>query len=106
MVGRCETVDHHPGTLEGTSSIKIKIVFSKCSGVILGAQVIGGDSACEIINVLSVAIQKEMTATELNTFQVATHPLVSASPTSYPINAAALNALAQNCENLNQDLVI
>ncbi|MBK5254190.1 MAG: FAD-dependent oxidoreductase [Peptostreptococcaceae bacterium] len=106
LVGRCETPDHHPGSLAGTSMIKIKIVFSKCSGIILGAQVIGGDSACEIINVISIAIQKGMTATELNTFQVATHPLVSAAPTSYPINAAALNALSQNCKHLNEDLVI
>ena len=104
MVGRCETPDHHPGSLEGTSMIKIKIVFSRCSGIILGAQVIGGDSACEIINVISVAIQKGMTATELNTFQVATHPLVSAAPTSYPINAAALNALSTNCKHLNEEL--
>jgi len=106
MIGKFETMDRHPGTLPDTSKIKIKIIFSKCSGVILGAQVIGGDSACEIINVLSMAIQKGMTATELNTFQVATHPLVSAAPTAYPINAAALDALSTNCRHLNEELNI
>jgi hypothetical protein len=47
-----------------------------------------------------------MTATELNTFQVATHPLLSASPIAYPINAASMNAIAQNCRHLNEGLVI
>jgi hypothetical protein len=72
----------------------------------LGAQVSGGNSVAEIINILSLAIQKDITATELNTFQTATHPLVSASPIAYPINAAAMNAIADNCRHLNNDLVI
>ncbi len=75
-------------------------------GVILGAQIYGGDTVAEIVNILSLAITSGMTATELNTFQTATHPLVSASPIAYPINAAAMNALATNCNHLNQGLVI
>jgi hypothetical protein len=59
-----------------------------------------------MINIASLAIQKGMTATELNTFQVATHPLLSASPIAYPINAASMNAIAQNCRHLNEGLVI
>lgn len=62
-------------------------------GRILGAQVSGGDTVGEMINIASLAIQKGMTATELNTFQVATHPLLSASPIAYPINAASMNAM-------------
>ncbi|MEG3071254.1 MAG: hypothetical protein RQM92_10905 [Candidatus Syntrophopropionicum ammoniitolerans] len=60
----------------------------------------------EIINILSLAILKNITATELNTFQAATHPLVSPSPIAYPINAAAMNAIATNCSHLNEDLVL
>jgi len=44
---------------------------------------------------LSLAIQKGMTAYELNTFQVATHPMLTSSPIAYPINAAALDALTK-----------
>ncbi len=106
MTGNAVTSDHHPITLPGTRSLRVKLIFSKCSGIILGAQIAGGDSACEMINILSLAIQKGMTATELNTFQVATHPLLSASPVNYPINAAAMDALSKNCVHLNQDLVI
>ena len=54
----------------------------------------GGSSCSEIINILSLAIQKGTTAAELNTFQVATHPLLSASPIAYTINTAAMNAIA------------
>ena len=105
-IGEFTTMDRHPGSLPGTSTINIKLIFSKCSGVILGAQVSGGDTVGETINIASLAIQKGMTATELNTFQVATHPLLSASPIAYPINAASMNAIAQNCRHLNEGLVI
>lgn len=103
MVGEFATMDKHPGSLPGAQKIKIKLIFSKCSGVILGGQISGGDSIGEMINVLSLAIQKSATASELNTFQVATHPLISASPIAYPINAASMNAIASNCKHLNED---
>lgn len=106
MVGDFTTMDHHPGSLPGTQKVYTKLIFSKCSGIILGAQVSGGDSVGEMINILSLAIQKGITATELNTFQVATHPLISASPIAYPINSASMNAIATNCHHLNEGLEI
>ena len=48
-----------------------------------------------MINILSLAVQKGITANELNTFQVATHPLLTSSPIAYPINAASLDALVK-----------
>ncbi|MCK9216695.1 MAG: FAD-dependent oxidoreductase [Firmicutes bacterium] len=106
MVGEFNTMDRHPGTLPDAQKISIKMIFSKCSGIILGAQVFGGNTVTEIINILSLAITKDITATELNTFQTATHPLVSPSPIAYPINAAAMNAIATNCNHLNEGLTI
>ncbi|MFZ5986336.1 MAG: FAD-dependent oxidoreductase [Bacillota bacterium] len=106
MVGEFSTMDHHPGSLPGAQKIDIKLIFSKCSGIILGAQVSGGDTVVEIINILSLAIQKGITATELVTLQRATHPLVTASPIAYPINTAALNAIAGNCKYLNEGLIV
>ncbi len=105
-IGETTTMDRHPGSLPGASSVHVKLIFSKCSGMILGAQISGGDSVAEMINILSLAIQQGISSTELNTFQVATHPLVSASPNLYPINAAAMNAISQNCRHLNEGLVI
>jgi NADPH-dependent 2,4-dienoyl-CoA reductase/sulfur reductase-like enzyme len=106
MTGEFSTMDKHPGSLPGSQKINIKLVFSKCSGVIMGGQISGGDSIAEMVNVLSLAIQKAATSTELNAFQVATHPLLTASPVAYPINAAAMDMCSKRCAHLNEDLVI
>lgn len=106
ITGEFSTMDRHPGSLPGSKTTKIKLIFSRCSGVILGAQLSGGDNVGEMINILSLAIQKGATAAELNTFQVATHPLLTASPVAYPINSASMNALSKNCKHLNESLEI
>jgi len=106
MTGKFSTMDKHPGSLPGSQKINIKLVFSKCSGVIMGGQISGGDSVGEMVNVLSLAIQKAATSTELNAFQVATHPLLTASPVAYPINAAAMDMCSKKCEHLNEDIEI
>jgi len=49
-------------------------------------------SDAEIINLIGVAIQKRMTATELETLQMATHPYLTSAPTVYPIVIAAQEA--------------
>lgn len=95
VIGEFTTMDKHPGSLPNAKNIKMKLIFSRYSGVIIGAQISGGESIGEMINILSLAIQKGVTASELNTFQVATHPLLTASPVSYPINAAALDAVSK-----------
>jgi len=95
VVGKFTTMDKHPGSLPRTNKIDVKLIFAKTSGVIIGAQIAGGESAGEMINILSLAIQKGLTANELNTFQVATHPMLTSSPIAYPINAAALDALVK-----------
>ncbi len=106
ITGEFTTMDRHPGSLPDAKETRIKLIFSRCSGVILGAQIAGGYGIGEMINILSLAIQKGLTATELNTFQVATHPLLTASPVSYPINSAAMNAVSKNCRHLNETLQI
>jgi NADPH-dependent 2,4-dienoyl-CoA reductase/sulfur reductase-like enzyme len=95
VTGQFATMDRHPGSLPGASKINLRLIFIKTSGVLIGAQISGGDSVGEMINILSLAIQKSLTANELNTFQVATHPLITSSPIAYPINAAALDAMTK-----------
>lgn len=99
LIGEASTMDRHPGCLPGAKKICLKLIFSRCSGVLLGAQVCGGNSCSEIVNILSLAIQKGTTAAELNTFQVATHPLLSASPIAYTVNTAAMKAIASDLAN-------
>ena len=92
VIGNAEGIDKHPPTLPGASKIKVKLIFSKNSGIILGGQVAGGISCGEIINLIGVAIQKRMSFAELETLQMATHPLLTSAPTVYPIVLAAQDA--------------
>ncbi|MFA5350929.1 MAG: FAD-dependent oxidoreductase, partial [Candidatus Omnitrophota bacterium] len=89
VVGSVEGVDKHPASLPGACKGKIKLIFSKQSGIILGGQVSCGMSCAQMINVIGIAIQKRMSATELETLQVATHPYLTSAPTMYPIVLAA-----------------
>jgi len=98
IIGESKGFDHHPAKLKGTSEVKIKLIFSKSSGVILGAQIIGGQSTGEMTNILGVAIQKYMTASELAIMQYGTQPALTAGPGDYPIVIAAMNAVQQMCK--------
>jgi len=93
VVGNYEGVDKHPANLPYASKIKIKLIFSKQSGILMGGQVAGGFSAGEIINTIGMAIQKNVSLTELETFQMATHPYLTPAPTKYHLVIAAQNAL-------------
>jgi NADPH-dependent 2,4-dienoyl-CoA reductase/sulfur reductase-like enzyme len=97
VVGSAEGVDKHPGTLPGVCKGKVKLIFSKQSGIILGGQVSCGMSCAQAINIIGTAIQKRMSATELETLQIATHPYLTSAPTMYPIILAAQNACS-NCK--------
>jgi NADH oxidase (H2O2-forming) len=93
ITGRVEGSDKHPATLPGAQKSKVKLVFSKQSGIILGGQVSCGMACAQLINLVGVAIQKRMSATELETLQMATHPYLTSSPTKYSIVLAAQEAL-------------
>jgi len=89
VVGNAEGIDKHPKSLPGANKIKIKLIFSKASGILMGGQVSGGMSAGEMINVIGMAIQQRVSLTELETLQMATHPYLTSAPTMYPIVLAA-----------------
>ena len=93
-----EGPNRHPGGMPGATVTMVKLVFERHSGVILGGQVAGDVAAGEIINMLSACIQSRMTADQMATFQLGTHPLLTASPVAYPIVNAAELAIAQATE--------
>jgi len=95
ITGVARGVDKHPGALPGANQVMVKLIFSKCSGTILGGQVLGGPSAGEVINIIGLAIQKRVQAVELETLQMATHPWLTPAPTVYPVVVAAMNALSK-----------
>jgi NADPH-dependent 2,4-dienoyl-CoA reductase/sulfur reductase-like enzyme len=92
VVSTVDGVDKHPGTLPEASKSKLKLIFSKHSGVLLGGQVSCGMACAQMINIIGIAIQKRMSSTELETLQFATHPYLTSSPTAYPIVLAAQEA--------------
>ncbi|MBN2646039.1 MAG: FAD-dependent oxidoreductase [Desulfuromonadaceae bacterium] len=95
LTGAFEGIDKHPGTLPGTHQQLVKLIVDKESGVILGGEVIGGESSGELINMIGLMIQSRMTVSSLLTLQIGTHPLLTAPPTAYPLIKAAEAVLMQ-----------
>ncbi|MFA5700950.1 MAG: FAD-dependent oxidoreductase [Desulfuromonas sp.] len=95
VVGEATAPNRHPGGLPGSINTKVKMLFRKQDGVLIGGHVCGGEAAAEMANVMAVAMQAKLTAEDLATMQYATHPLLTAAPTSYQIMLAAEFAAAQ-----------
>ncbi|MFO7815469.1 MAG: FAD-dependent oxidoreductase [Halanaerobiales bacterium] len=90
--GHAEAVNRHPGTMPGAQLLGVSLIFQKYDGILIGAQVYGADSAGEFLNILGLAIEKQMTAEDLATLQVGTHPALTASPVPYQLINAAEDA--------------
>jgi len=94
LIGQAEAPNHHPAYLPGTKKIKVKLIFTKSSEcLLLGGEIMGPESIGEMLNILSLAIQQKTSLFDFNTWQIATHPLLTSAPTAYPLIAAAQNAL-------------
>ena len=94
----CATVEgpnRHPGIMPGAAKTKVKLVFEYNSQVLLGGQVRGSDTVGEMINIVAAGVQKRMTAEDIATFQMGTHPALTASPITYPLVNAAEIAIGQ-----------
>ncbi|MBZ0198911.1 MAG: FAD-dependent oxidoreductase [Ignavibacteriaceae bacterium] len=92
-VGIAKAVDRHPGKLPGASEVTVKLIFSTYSHTLMGAQIMGGDSVGEMINIMSVMILNKMTDIDITNLQIGTHPLLTASPIAYPIINATVDAI-------------
>jgi len=91
VVAESTAPNTHPGGMPGSVPTKVKLIFSKDSGMLLGGGISGGRSAGEIANVISVCIQSRMTAYDVSLSQMGTHPALTASPIVYQlVNAAEL----------------
>ena len=91
VIGEATAPDRHPGVMPGAASTKVKLIFSKDNGLLLGGGVSGGRGTGELTNIISACIQHRMTAYEVSLFQMGTHPALTASPMVYQlVNAAEL----------------
>ncbi len=92
VVGSAEAPNRHPGGMKGMAKLGVKLVFERWSGTILGGQAWGADSVGEIGNMLAACVMSRMTVDQIVTFQLGTHPALTASPMAYQIVNAAEEA--------------
>lgn len=95
ITGEFEDVDRHPEAISDASKQWVSLVVSPDTGTIIGGEIYGGKSAGELINVIGLAIQKGVTVYELISYQIGTHPLLTAAPTKYVLIKAAENAISK-----------
>jgi len=91
--GTSNGINRHPKTIPDASKQFVKLIAIKDSGEIIGGQVIGDKEAGEIINIIGLAIESKITLHSLISLQIATQPLLTSAPTTYPIVLAAQSAL-------------
>ena len=84
-----EGPNRHPGSMPDGAPTKLKLVFDRYTGMLLGGQVRSNAVAGEMANIISACIQKRMTAEDIAMFQMGTHPALTASPVVYPLVDAA-----------------
>ena len=91
VTGQAEGPNRHPGCMPGAAPLKVKLVFEAGTRVLLGGQICGARSGGELINAVSACIHQRMTADDIATFQIGTHPALTASPIAYQlVNAAEI----------------
>lgn len=95
VTGKAEAPDKHPASIPGTSNLAVKLVFEKSTHILLGGQVYGSMTSGKVANFIGALIQKRMRADEIVTFQVGTHPMLTASPISHQVENAAEIALTK-----------
>lgn len=95
IVGSSSSPDKHPGKMPGTKIINMKLIFSRKNKTIIGAEILGGDSIGEIINIAGLAIQNKLNAEDIVNLEIGTHPKLTPPPTKYPLIMAAQDALSK-----------
>ena len=95
FIGRAKTVDKHPGGMPDAAEMNVKLIFEKKTERILGGEISGGSTTAEAVNILAALIKTGSKVDEIITFQMGTHPALTASPIVYPIVRAAEDALTK-----------
>lgn len=98
VVGTFEGVNRHPATIPGAQKQFVKLLAMRNGGQIIGGQVVGGTETGEMINLIGLIIESHFDIYKVMSMQVATQPMLTAAPTSYPIVMAAVQ-IAQKIEH-------
>ena len=89
VVGAFEGMNRHPATMPGAQKQYVRLIAMRNGGQIVGGQIVGGVETGEMINLVGMMIESEMTVYQVMTMQVATQPKLTASPPMYPLIVAA-----------------
>lgn len=89
VTGNFTGINRHPGKIDDAHSETVKLIVAQKTGVIFGGEVMGGKCAGELVNVIGLAIQSQMTVHDLLMMQIGTQPLLTASPAGFPLIKAA-----------------
>ena len=84
-----EGSNRHPSSMPGTQKQLVKLIAMRNGGQIVGGQIVGGPETGEMINMIGLMIESEMTVYQVMTMQVSTQPKLTASPPMYPVVVAA-----------------
>lgn len=95
ITGTFEAPNRHPGAMPGMKPIKVKLIFERRTGALLGGIFMGDKAVGELVNAICACIHYRMTIDDIASFQMGTHPALTASPVVYPLVNAAEMALLQ-----------
>ena len=101
IVASFEGSNRHPASMPGAQKQLVKLIAMRNGGQIVGGQIVGGPETGEMINMIGLMIESEMTVYQVMTMQVSTQPKLTASPPMYPLVVAA-TMLAQEISRGNR----
>jgi len=93
VVGEAEATSKHPGAMPGATLMRVRLIFARKSGKLLGGYACCAMTAGEFSNIMAACIVNGMTMEQVALFPMGTHPALTASPLAYQLTDAASNAL-------------
>jgi pyruvate/2-oxoglutarate dehydrogenase complex dihydrolipoamide dehydrogenase (E3) component len=93
VIGEAEAASKHPGAMPGAEPMRVRLVFDRRSGKMLGGCGCCAMTVGEVGNIMAAAIVNGMTMEQVALFPMGTHPWLTASPLAYQITDAASDAL-------------
>ena len=93
VLGEAEAVSKHPGTMPDAHPMRVRLVFDRRSGKVIGGCACCTHAVAEVGNLIAAAIVNGMTMEQIAMFPMGTHPWLTASPLAYQLTDAASNAL-------------
>jgi len=93
VIGEAQAASKHPGTMPEARPMRVRLVFDRRSGKILGGCACCTPTVGEVANMIGAAIVNEMTMEQIAIFPMGTHPCLTASPLAYQFTDAASDAI-------------